>query len=111
MTPAKKFQDLLVWQKAMELTVEIYRLTKSFPKEEAFGLTSQMRRAVISITSNVAEGFGRHGVREKDQFYAIARGSLYEVESQLYASQAIELCTETSKLLHRLRQANKAKGV
>jgi len=63
------FTDLLVWQKAHELVLEIYKLTNTFPKSEIFGLTSQLRRASVSITSNIAEGFGRHSFAEKIQFY------------------------------------------
>jgi len=71
----QSFRDLQVWQKSMELTVVVYRITQSFPREEAFGLTSQLRRSAVSIPSNIAEGQGRLNTREFRQFLGIARGS------------------------------------
>ena len=82
-TAIKSFTDLEVWREAHELVLIIYQLTKKFPKEEFFGLISQMRRAMVSVTSNIAEGFSRQGFREKLQFYYMALGSLTEVQSQL----------------------------
>lgn len=115
----KTYRDLIVWKKAYIFTIEVYRATQQFPKEEMYGLTSQIRRATVSITSNIAEGFGRSGAKEKDQFYAFAHGSLYEVESQLFISKGIGYLTdnehdklllqieEVSRLLQGLRKANK----
>ncbi len=80
--PTKSFKDLIVWQKAKDLAVEVYKLTENFPKEELYGLTSQMRRAAISISSNIAESYHRFHKREKRQFLAIAFGSGSELESQ-----------------------------
>lgn len=77
-----KYQDLIAWQKAMELAEEVYRLTKAFPKEEVYGLTSQMRRAAVSVPSNIAEGQGRLNPGEFRQFLGQARGSLLELETQ-----------------------------
>jgi four helix bundle protein len=74
------FRDLLVWQKSMQLAVEIYRLTKDFPGEEIYGLTSQIRRSAISVPSNIAEGHGRLSAGEFRQFLGIARGSTYELQ-------------------------------
>ena len=71
-----------VWKKSHELVLDIYKMTSAFPQEERFGLTSQMRRAAVSITSNIAEGFGRTSYKEKAQFYTIARGSLTELQNQ-----------------------------
>lgn len=79
----QSFTDLIVWQKAHQLVLEVYRLSKLFPKEELFALVSQIRRAVVSITSNIAEGFGRNSEKEKLHFYAFAYGSLLEVQNQL----------------------------
>jgi len=79
----KSFRELIVWQKARDLAVEIYRLTEGFPKSELFGLTSQMRRAAISISSNIAESYGRFHRKDKDHFLVIAFGSGSELESQL----------------------------
>lgn len=79
----KDFSDLFAWQESHKLVLFVYRLTKKFPEDEKFGLTSQVRRAVISITSNIAEGFGRNTKKDKVQFYAVAKGSLYETDNQL----------------------------
>jgi four helix bundle protein len=79
----QSFRDLLVWQKSMELTVAVYRITQSFPREEGFGLTSQLRRSSISIPSNIAEGQGRLNTREFRQFLGVARGSNCELQTQL----------------------------
>lgn len=77
------FRDLLIWQKAILLAKQVYELSRDFPPDERFGLTSQIRRAVVSVSSNIAEGHSRQG-REFAHFFSIARGSLAEVESQLY---------------------------
>lgn len=77
------FSEMPVWQKAHELVLAIYRATGRFPKEEQYALTSQIRRAVVSVSSNIAEAFGRHHDRDKANFYYNSRGSLYEVEDQL----------------------------
>ena len=79
----KSFKDLTVWQKAADLSVLIYETTEDFPKEEIYGITSQMRRASVSISSNIAEGFKRNHKKEKLQFYNIAYGSAAELESQI----------------------------
>ncbi len=83
------FTDLIVWQKAHELVMMIYKLTDAFPKKEVYSLTSQLRRAVVSITSNIAEGFGRRGSKEKSQFYYVAKGSLTELKNQLIISRDV----------------------
>jgi len=80
------YKDLLVWQKAIALAKEVYRMTASFPGEERFGLTSQMRRAAVSVPSNIAEGQARHGTREFLQFISHASGSLAELETQILLS-------------------------
>lgn len=83
----KTHKDLTVWQKAMELVMEVYKATKMFPREENFGLTSQKRRAVVSIPSNIAEGYGRLHQRETENFLSIALGSACELETQLILSK------------------------
>jgi four helix bundle protein len=83
MSNTKSFKDLIVWQKARNLAVIVYKLTEQFPKSELYGLTSQMRRAVISISSNIAESYHRFHNKEKRQFLAIAFGSGSELESQI----------------------------
>src|SRR5271165_4559545 len=83
------FQDLLVWQKAMNLVIQIYDVTRRFPKEELFGLTSQLRRAAVSVPSNIAEGQARLSTGEFRQFLGNARGSLVEVETQILIAQEL----------------------
>ena len=86
------FRKLVVWQKAIELTLLIYKLTLTFPKEEVYGLTSQMRRASVSIASNIAEGRGRLNPGEFRQFLGIAQGSMYELQTQLLVARQLGLC-------------------
>jgi four helix bundle protein len=88
---AKSFRELLVWQRSMELTVAVYRLTQGFPREEIFGLTSQARRAAVSVPSNIAEGHGRLSGGEFRQFLGIARGSNFELQTQLEIARTLEL--------------------
>ncbi len=83
---SSNYKELKVWQKAMDLTVEVYELVKLLPKEETYALSDQMRRAVVSIPSNIAEGQGRNSDKEFIQFLSFARGSLWELETQ------IEIC-------------------
>jgi four helix bundle protein len=80
----KDYTQLNVWQKARQLTGRVYELTRMFPKDELFALTNQMRRCAVSIPSNLAEGCGRNHTKDSLQFFFIARGSLYELETQLY---------------------------
>ena len=89
----KNFEDLEVWQKAIDLAVAIYGTTKTYPKDELYALTNQMRRAASSISANIAEGYGRYGIKEKTQFYKIANGSLLEVKSFCYLSQKLGYIT------------------
>ena len=86
----KSFEQLTVWQEAINLAVSVYKLTKGFPTSEQFALTNQLRRAVSSVSANIAEGFGRQGQKEKLQFYAIAYGSLLETKSFLYLAQKLD---------------------
>jgi four helix bundle protein len=86
----QSFRDLHVWQRSMALTVDVYRLTQRFPREEAFGLTSQLRRSAVSVPSNIAEGHGRMNPREFKRFLLIARGPICELQTQLELSGALE---------------------
>ena len=88
------YKDLTVWQKAFNLVIEIYKLTDEFPKSELYGLTSQMRRAAISIPSNIAEGFTRKHRKEYTQFISIAFGSGAELETQLLLAKTLKLAPE-----------------
>src|SRR3989344_8006674 len=81
------FKDLEAWKQGHVLVLSIYRITKKYPSNEQFGITNQMRRAAVSVTSNIAEGFSRVSSKEKAQFYAIAKGSLTEIESQVLISR------------------------
>jgi len=113
---AKSYRELIVWQKAMELVVEVYNLTKLLPKEELYALTNQIRRAVVSIPSNIAEGNARHTSTEYVRFLAIARGSKSEVDTQLeicvrlnyitpeQVQTAMGLCSEVGRMLNSMIQ-------
>ena len=115
------YKDLIVWQKSMDLTVEVYHLAKFLPKEETYALSDQMRRSAVSIPSNIAEGQGRNSTRDFVRFLSIARGSQTELETQLlicerlgYISSeklkiAIELCDEVNKMLNVLITKLKSK--
>jgi four helix bundle protein len=85
------YQNLTVWQRSIELSVAVYELTRGFPSEELYGMTSQLRRAAISISSNIAEGYGRASRPEFRRFLAIARGSAMEVQSQLVVAKKLDL--------------------
>src|SRR3989344_8161391 len=117
----KSFTDLYVWKEAHKLVIMIYKVTKIFPKEEQFGLTNQIRRAAVSVTSNIAEGFSRNTFKDKTQFYSIALGSLTETQNQLLIARDIgyienkifqELGNQTvtvSKLCNGLLKSKRAK--
>ena len=79
----KTYRDLIVWQKSIKLVTEVYSITKNFPKEELYGLTSQIRRSVVSIPSNIAEGYGRNSTQDYIRFLQIACGTLYEMQTQI----------------------------
>lgn len=87
---AESYRDLIVWQKAVQMSVALYRLTEKFPKTEIYGLTNQLRRAGVSTASNIAEGFGRASRGEYKQFLGIARGSNFEVQTQLEIARELE---------------------
>jgi four helix bundle protein len=109
------YRDLLVWQRSVEFVAEIYRLSATFPREERFGLTAQLRRASVSVAANIAEGSGRTTSRDLMNFLSYARGSLCEAESLVFVAQrlrfvsdddcidALRLADETSRMLARLR--------
>src|ERR1035437_4810950 len=90
----KSFHDLKAWQEANVLVLMVYKCTEAFPDKEKFGLTNQLRRAVISVTSNIAEGFGRQTAKEKIQFYYPSNGSLLEIKSQLFAGRDLKYLTD-----------------
>jgi four helix bundle protein len=94
----KNYRDLIVWQKAMDLVTSVYQFTDSFPQREVFGLTNQVRRAAVSVPSNIAEGQGRNSIRDFRHFLSIARGSLQEVETQLELSRPLKYLGETNRI-------------
>jgi four helix bundle protein len=105
----ESYRDLEVWQLAMEIVVEVYRATRVFPAEEKFGLIAQVRRAAVSIPSNIAEGRGRLGGGEFRRFVSIARGSAAEVETQIAVAVALDFtdAAETTPLLVKLDRLSK----
>ena len=107
--PAKTFEDLIVWQKAHSLVLNIYTLTHGFPSSEAFGLTSQMRRAGISVPANIAEGFKKKTKPDKRRFLNIAQGSLEECRYYLILAQDLNY-GNTSEAMRRLEEVSKLLG-
>jgi four helix bundle protein len=117
------FRDLTVWQRSMQLTVAIYRLTREFPREEIYGLTSQIRRAAVSLPSNIAEGHGRLNKAEFRQFLGIARASNFELQTQIEIARAIGignakllneaegLSHEVGKMLYAILDSTKKQGL
>lgn len=113
------YRDMEVWHEARKLAKLIYAKTSQFPSSERFGITHQMRRAAVSVPSNIAEGFGRSTTKEKSQFYYVAKGSLAELETQSYIAsdigyldesdleEIIQLASLTHRLLQGLIKANK----
>jgi len=111
---AKSHKDLIVWQKSMDLVEEVYRLTKFLPTDELYGLANQMKRAAVSIPSNIAEGNARHTHKEYIRFLSIARGSKSELETQIEICKrlghlsceqiqlAVDLCEEVGKILNTM---------
>ncbi len=88
---AQSFRELIVWQKALKLVVSVYEMTRDFPREEMYGLTAQMRRSAVSVPSNIAEGQGRLGTGEFRQFLGVARGSNFELQTQLEIAKALKM--------------------
>jgi four helix bundle protein len=105
----KHFRELDVWQHSMNLVADVYRLLKTFPAEEQFALSLQMRRAVVSIPSNIAEGFGRQTHKDFAHFLVQARGSLYEVETQFEIAVRLGYCLNDAEIMCHI--ADVAKGL
>ncbi len=117
MATIKSFRDLIVWQKSMDLAVQVYEATAKFPREEVFGLTSQMRRAGVSTPSNIAEGQARNSTGEFKHFLGIALGSLAELETQVELSKRLQFlskaqsealtgsCSEIGKMINGLQRS------
>jgi four helix bundle protein len=123
MSTIKDFTDMTVWQKAHQLSVEIYKLTEKFPQSEQYSLTSQLRRAASSVSANIAEGFGRSSRKDQEHYYVMASGSLYELRNHLYlakdvayiSSQVQEAfnskCIVVHQLLHGLLRAHRSSKI
>ena len=90
MAKIKSYRDLIVWQKSMGLVTDVYRQTKTFPRDEQYGLVPQLRRSAVSIPSNIAEGYGRGSTNDYVRFLQISRGSLYEMQTQLEIALNLE---------------------
>jgi four helix bundle protein len=117
----QSFKDLVAWQRSIELTVDVYRFTSKFPESERFGLTNQMRRASVSIASNIAEGYGRATKGEYVQFLGYARGSCSELETQIVIAKKLGFgilldldsteshCNDVSRLLGALMKSIRSK--
>lgn len=122
MTYIKSYKELIVWQKAIKLVREIFILTNKFPRSELYGIISQIRRAAISIPSNIAEGYGRRSKKEYLQFYSIAYGSAMELETQIIISKELlftstenfdkvdllldEVCRMLNSMISQMKQLN-----
>ena len=102
-------KELKIWNKAIDLTVDVYKATEKFPKEEVYGLTSQIRRSAVSIPSNISEGAGRNSTGEFKHFLGIANGSSYELQTQVVISQRLSLLEEdtTNELLLKIEEIQK----
>lgn len=103
---AKKFEDLIVWQKAHKFVLAVYELTKNFPREEIYGLTSQFRRSAISIAANIAEGFKKRGKKDKARFLNIAHASLEECRYYLILTDDLSY-GETDNLINSIEEISK----
>lgn len=109
MSEIKSYRDLIVWQKAMQAATSIYEASRSFPREEQFALTSQLRRSAVSIPSNIAEGYGRGSKPDYVRFLQIARGSLFEAQTQLELATQLRFLPssaspEIQDLLHEIER-------
>ena len=100
----KSFKDLIVWQRSYKLVLAIYKATRNFPKSEDYGLSQQMRRAAVSIPSNIAEGYGRKHKAEYNQFLSIAYGSLLELETQFLLAKDLEYVIENQSIEKLLKE-------
>ena len=102
-------KELKIWKKAIDLTIDVYKATENFPKEEKYGLTSQTRRSAVSVPSNIAEGAGRNSDKEFSHFLGISNGSSYELQTQLIISNKLNLLSDTTvePLLYRIDEIQK----
>ncbi len=120
--PIRSFTELVAWKRSHSLVIDVYKITKSFPNEERFGLTDQLRRAVVSVSSNIAEGFNKRTSADKNHFYSIALGSVAEIQNQLLISRDLNYLkndifqilgrhtVEVHKLVNALMKSSKTKA-
>ncbi len=110
MTEIRSYRDLIAWQQAMELATSIYKLTKDWPRDELYGLTSQVRRASVSVAANIAEGYGRDNLGSYLQFLRVAQGSLKEVETHLLIAERVGIADEVQAQLEEPDRVGKVLG-
>lgn len=106
MSGIKSYKDLLIWQKGFQIVISTYKLIKDFPQEELYALTSQIKRASVSIPSNIAEGYGRNSDKSFSHFIDISRGSLYELETQMLIAKELEFIQDLDMFNHVISLIN-----
>ena len=104
MSGIKSYKDLLIWQKGIDIVINLYQLVEDFPKEEIYALSSQLKRASVSIPSNIAEGYGRNSTQSYIHFVSISRGSLFELETQLLIAKKLNFIKNESLLSELMNQ-------
>ena len=104
MSEVKSYKDLLIWQKGIDIVINLYQLVEDFPKEEVYALSSQLKRASVSIPSNIAEGYGRNSTQSYIHFVSISRGSLFELETQLIIAKKLNFVKNESLLSELMNQ-------
>lgn len=110
MSEIKSYKDLIIWQKGIDIAINLYELVEDFPKEELYALTSQIKRACISVSSNIAEGYGRSSTQSYIHFVSISRGSLFELETQLIVAKRLKFIkneTLFSELMNQITEESK----
>ncbi len=110
MSNIKSYKDLLIWQKGIDIVTDLYQLVENFPKEELYALSSQLKRAAVSIPSNIAEGYGRNSTQSYMHFVSISRGSLFELETQLLVARKLKFIkneTLFSNIMNQITEETK----
>lgn len=110
MAEIRSYRDLIAWQQAVELAASIYALTRDWPREELYGLTSQARRAAVSVAANIAEGFGRDNLGSYLQFLRVAQGSLKELESHLLIAKRVGIAADITEVLAQCDEVGRVLG-
>jgi len=107
MSEIKTYKDLIVWQKSIALVSDVYKLVRSFPDDEKYGLTSQIKRSSVSVPSNIAEGYGRSSRRNYIQFLRISRGSLFELETQIVIGKKLNFINNSEEIDNTITEISK----